>query len=146
MNREGQAAQSIILELAAKTEKPQAIQHLTELVAHIEEARACSRNLGRLYEFMHEDKDGRFVIRFYRQSRDEARQPGCMGNCPVDFGDVIMHEDCYAMVYDPAGEKHPIKFIFNYFFDTHGLYIIPERLETGTLYSIIDWIKKTINY
>lgn len=146
MNREDQAAQSVISELAAKAEKQQAIQQLTELVAHLEEARECSRNLGRMYEFMHEDEKGRLMVRFFRKSRDEARQPGGMYRCLVRWGDVWMLEDCYSMVYDHNDEQHPLKFLFAYFYTNQNLYVMPEQLKASTLHGIIDWIKKTINY
>ena len=113
------------------------IQELTELMEHLKEARECSRNLGRLYEYMYENEDGNLQIDFPHEAR--------LDRCTVDWGDVVMAERCRSLVYTPYDEAHPLRFIFDYFYGVQSLWVFLERMSERDLDSIIYWIRKTIN-
>lgn len=113
------------------------IQELTELMEHLKEARECSRNLGRLYEYMYENEDGNLQIDFPHEAR--------LYHCTVDWGDVVMTERCRSLVYTPNDEAHPLRFIFGYFYGVQNLWVFPERMSERDLDSIIYCIRKTIN-
>lgn len=114
------------------------IQELTELMGQLKEARECSRNLGRLYNHMFENENGHLQIDFTGDAG--------LTQCTVDWGDVVMSEGCRSMVYTPNDENHPIRFIFNYFYESQSLWVFPERMSEKDLQCIIDWIYRTINY
>ena len=114
------------------------IQELTELVSHLKEARDCSRNLGRMYNHMTENENGHLQIDFTGDAG--------LNQCTVDWGDVIMAEECRSMVYIPNDREHPLRFIFNYFYDSQSLWVFPERMSERDLQRIITWIYKTINH
>lgn len=114
------------------------IEELTELVESLKEAREHSRNLGRMYEHMFENRDGNLQIDFTRDAG--------VGQCAVDWGDVVMSEECQSLVYTPYDKEHPLRFIFKYFFESQSLWVFPERMHERDIQSIIDWIYKTINH
>lgn len=114
------------------------IQELTELVAQLKEARDCSRNLGSMYDHMLENRNGLLQIDFTGDAGLEQ--------CTVDWGDVVMCEKCLSLVYTPNDERHPLRFIFGYFYDHQSLWVFPERMKEKDIQSIIGWISKKINY
>jgi len=114
------------------------IQELTELVENLNEARECSRNLGRMYSHMLENEDGHLQIDFTGDAG--------LSQCTVDWGDVVMTEECRSLVYTPNDEQHPLRFIFDYFYDNQRLWVFPERMAEKDVQRIIDWIYKAINY
>ena len=115
------------------------IQELAELMGRLMNARNHSRNLGRMYEYMTEDKSGNLVVDFSDSRID-------LSHCPVDWGDVVMCERCRSMIYSPNDEERPLRFIFDYFYDNQSLWVFPERMNSKDIQNIIDWIYKTINY
>ena len=114
------------------------IEELTELVESLKEAREHSRNLGRMYEHMFENRDGNLQIDFTMDAG--------VSRCAVDWGDVVMSEECQSLVYTPYDKKHPVRFIFRYFYEEQSLWVFPERMLERDIQSIIDWIYKTINH
>lgn len=114
------------------------VQELTELVAHLKDARDCSRNLGRMYNYMFENEYGQLQFNF--------PEAAGMDRCTVGWGDVMMTERCRSMVYTPNNEERPLRFIFDYFYDNQNLWVYPGRMSEDDIQRIIDWIYKTINY
>lgn len=117
--------------------KKDIIQQLVDLVKTLQDAREHSRNLGRMYEYMRDD-NGHLVIDLDK----------CAGwnPCTVDWGSVVMSERCLRLVYTPHDTKHPIRFVFRYFYEEQSLWVFPERMSEKSLQCIIDWILKEINY
>ena len=117
------------------------VEQLRELMADIWDAREHSRNLGRLYNSMYDDEDGKLVVDFWV---DKPLHD--LDGCLVAWGKVYMTERCQTMIYDPDNEQMPLAFKFRYFYDTQQLYVRPDQLKDETLQAIIDWIYRTINY
>lgn len=118
--------------------KQKTILDLVELVDNLNKFRKGSCKLGKISEFISEDKDGHLVVDL---SGDKGACVG-LNPCAVNWGEVVMTEKCRSMVYTPGDTLHPLRFIFNYFFDSQSLWVFPERLNSEKLQYIIDWLKK----
>lgn len=108
-------------------------EELITLLKQIDDARLHSRNLGKLD--YREDEKGRLMIDFENTCE-----------ISVCWGVVYMVEDLKSVVYDPKDEKHPVKFIFNYFYDTQYLWVFPEQILEDNLGKIIDSIYWQMNF
>lgn len=119
-------------------------QELAALLADVKDARDHSRNMGSLSNYWREDSDGCLVIDFVREGHYFAPW---LNPCTVDWGDIIMSEDCLAVKLLPNKEHgRQIAFIFNYFYDKQSLYVFPKRMKEEKLQAIIDWIHDKINH
>ena len=118
--------------------KQKTILELVEIVDNLNKFRKGSCKLGKISEFISEDKDGHLVIDL---SGDKGACVG-LNPCAVNWGEVVMTVKCRSMVYTPGDTRCPLRFIFDYFFDSQSLWVFPERLNSKKLQFIIDWLKK----
>lgn len=119
-------------------EQTTTIQKLAQVVGQLKEKCEQSSNIG-LLQGVISKVDGNFCINIEHAPIGENR-------CTVDWGDVVMSEDCQSLVYTPYDTEHPVRFIFRYFYEEQSLWVFPERMKNSTLQKITDWIKLLIAY
>ena len=124
--------------ISTTMDKQKIILELTEIVNNLNKSQKSNQKLGKISEFISEDKDGHLVVDL---SGDKGACVG-LNPCAVNWGEVVMTEKCRSMVYTPGDTQHPLRFIFDYFFDCQSLWVFPERLNSEKLQYIIDWLKK----
>ena len=154
MNREDQAAQSIIIELAAKVEKKQTIQYLTDLMGVIQNAyykrglftptpdAGPSGKRGDLW--VHEGSEGGISIDLYHFEGDG--KPVCDGlkPCTITYDDGS-HDTghLFCMHYDPD-DVTPLVFLFSHdeYGDGGDIDVEPESIPAPVLENIVKWIEE----
>lgn len=119
-------------------DKQKIILELTEIADNLNKSQKSKQKLGKVSEFISEDKDGHLVVDL---SGDKGACVG-LNPCSVNWGDVVMTENCRCLIYTPEDTEHSLRFIFNYFFDTQSLWVFPERLDSKKLQYVINWLKK----
>ena len=144
MNREHQAAQYIIEDMAARVEKQQAIQYLTDLMATIQGAYFKGRMEGHTL-WVHERMDDSAAISIDLYNFGGDGKPVCEGlrPCTVTYDDRSQGKGwLYCMCYNPD-DVTPLTFIFDS--DTFGdINLDPEDVHEDVLQNIAAWLEQAM--
>lgn len=142
MNREGQAAQSIIIGLAAKAEKQQTIQYLTDLMATIQAAYFKGRMDPKpLHLSESRWTPGQIGIDLYNY----GSSPVCDGlaDCMIHYDDGTENVGkVFAMHYN-ADDVTPLTFLVD-FDELPEIQVDPEDLPEAVLTNITAWLEKAM--
>lgn len=145
MNREGQAAQSIIIGLAAKAEKQQTIKYLTDLMATIQAAYFKGRMEGHPL-LVHERTDGSVAISIDLYNFEGDGEPVCAGlkPCTITYDDGSSDTGwLFCMCYDPD-DVTPLTFLYDYDSDADPMELDPEDVPEEVLHNITAWLEKAM--
>lgn len=145
MNREHQAAQYIIEDMAARVEKQQAIQYLTDLMATIANAHYKGRETGRLC--IDEAEMAGITIDLYDFDGDgHDFVEGLNGVMPDHSAHGVEEKESgrvYCVGYDPDDEE-PLFFQFAPDDGSDDYAILPDTLPADLLERIAAWLERAM--
>lgn len=142
MDRETQAAQYIIEDMAAQVEKQKTIQNLTDLMSTIQMAYYKGCETGSLW--VHENGEAGISIDLYNFGGDG--KPVCDG-LTFRAADADARQEPitpFCICYDPDNEQHPIILLCVFGDDMDDFELTPENVSANVLQNITRWLEKSM--